>query len=86
MFRHYKMGSKEDLAVKESGCLLREKTQVERGVTLLQVLLCQLQPQGVLFMAEAGSRMFPEACKALAMPNWGFFNITLLFNHSLAPI
>lgn len=63
----------------------RENTGEERGVILLQVLLCQLQPQGVLFMAEAGSRMFPGACKTLAMPNWGFFNVPLLFNHPLAP-
>lgn len=55
-------------------------------MTLLQVLLCQLQGQGVLFMGEAGSRMFPGACKTLAMPNWGFFNVPLLFNHPLAPL
>lgn len=55
-------------------------------MTLLQVLLCQLQPQGVLFMAEADSRMFSGACKALAVPNWGLFNIPVLFNHPLAPI
>lgn len=31
----------------------RENTGGKRGVTLLKVLLFQLQPQGVLFMAEA---------------------------------
>lgn len=47
----------------------RENTGEERGVTLLQMLLCQLQPQGVFVMAEAGSRMFPGVFKTLDMPN-----------------